>query len=717
MSQRQFRIGFIGTGYIADWHAKAVAALPYAQLSAVFDSSKVRAKSFAEKYNTTCYDSLQTMFSKAALDAVHVLVPPDYHRSIAEQALDAGLGVLIEKPICATVEEARAIAAAADRAERPVGVSHNSLFWRIFERAKKDIDSGRLGRIEQLDIVWNVELGQIKRGPFNIWMLRHPHNMLLEVGPHPIGLLLALAGYPDEIACSVYQPAELHGGKVAYRRWEIDAQVGGTSAHVSICVGPCFTEQRLFIRGILGTAVVDFTRNTYTLLRNTRFGPDFDRFFSLCGEGKALIAQASGTIARYGLSKFKLSKEGNPYGASILRTADCFYRNFDGVQDERLSPSFGCSVVELCARMAQEAIPDSNVQQPVKVRDTVTAAASDSAANGGRERRVLVFGGTGFIGKQLVKKLLLSGERVRLFTRQSGPLPDDFSHPNLEVFSGSMLNAGDVERALDGVKHVYHLARAEVKSRSEYMQLDIEPTRVLGELSVRHGIERLIYTGTIDSYYAGARAGRVTEQTPLDPSINRRNNYAWAKAQAERCLIKLHRDQKLPLVIMRPGIVIGSGGSPFHWGVGMWFGYSICQTWGRGGNKLPFVLVEDVADGLLAALDAPGIEGESFNLIDKPYLTAEEYCRELEKSLGMAIENSPTSIWRFYATDMAKWVIKCLVRHPERRMPSYRDWESRTQKAFFDCTRTAEKLGWNLPEDRERLIRLGIQVPAMEFLA
>ena len=77
----------------------------------------------------------------------------------------------------------------------------------------------------------------------------------------------------------------------------------------------------------------------------------------------------------------------------------------------------------------------------------------------------------------------------------------------------------------------------------------------------------------------------------------------------------MHRERGLPLVIVRPGIVIGRGGSPFHWGVGMWWHDAVCQIWGQGNNKLPLVLVEDVARGLIAAMDTPGIEGRDFNLV------------------------------------------------------------------------------------------------------
>jgi hypothetical protein len=65
---------------------------------------------------------------------------------------------------------------------------------------------------------------------------------------------------------------------------------------------------------------------------------------------------------------------------------------------------------------------------------------------------------------------------------------------------------------------------------------------------------------------------------------------------------------------------------------------------------------------------------------------------------------------------MLKWVVKVAVRHPERQMPSYRDWQSRTQQARFDCTAAKTVLGWKPVSERGALVRRGIEEPLREFL-
>jgi nucleoside-diphosphate-sugar epimerase len=285
----------------------------------------------------------------------------------------------------------------------------------------------------------------------------------------------------------------------------------------------------------------------------------------------------------------------------------------------------------------------------------------------------------------------------------------------LECVKGDLGQREDLLRAMQGIETVFHLARANVKSWADYQALEIEATRRVGECALARGVKRLVYTGTIDSYYCGAGAGTITEKSPLDAKIARRNLYARAKAESEQILERMHRTNGLPVVIVRPGVVIGRGGSPFHWGVGMWWSDAVCQVWGAGENKLALVLVEDVAAGLIAAMNVPGIEGKSFNLVGPGVLTAREYVDALDAAGGIKIQRQFTPIARFYLQDLLKWAVKVAVRHPERRMPSYHDWESRTGRAEFDCSAARQTLGWRPLEDREELIRRGIVEPFREF--
>ena len=75
-----------------------------------------------------------------------------------------------------------------------------------------------------------------------------------------------------------------------------------------------------------------------------------------------------------------------------------------------------------------------------------------------------------------------------------------------------------------------------------------------------------------------------------------------------------------------------------------------------------------------------------------------------------------TPILRFYLKDLAKWVVKVAVGHKDRQFPSYRDWESRTQGAVFDCTAARTTLVWEPVRSRDELVGRGIKEPMKEYM-
>jgi len=707
MSGSTLNVCFVGAGFIAEYHARAVRRVKGARLAGVCDASAARAQAFARKWSVpAAYSDLQQMLAEQKPQVVHVLTPPDQHCAAALAAIDAGAHVLLEKPMCVSEEECdRIIRQAGDRGVR-VGVGHNFLFYEPYERLFRDVRSGVLGRVDHITITWNRELPQAVVGPFDAWMLRDPRNIMLEIGPHPAAHLLHLLGEPDHIDVRADNSRQLPSGQIFYRRWQVRARKDNVAAELEFSFVPGFAEQAIHVRGTLGSATADLERNTYVLRLHTPRQIDFDRYAMIRHEARALLRQARGNLLRWLLSKLIRTGQGNPYGGSIECVVRAFYASIDGTGDARIAPDFGRRVVAVCTRVASMAGVEARSVAPATWR----SAGDIPAVN------TLVLGASGFIGAELVRQLIAAGRPVRVLVRNPGRLPAELASPLVEVIRGDLESPEDVTRAMRGVANVFHLARAMVKTWQEYVEHDIEVTRRVGEACLANGVRRLVYTGTIDSYYAGRRAGTITEDTGCDRRIHRRNLYARAKAAAEDLLLAMRTERGLPVVIVRPGIVIGRGGHPFHWGVGMWHHGAVCRIWGSGNNKLPFVLVDDVARGLIAAMDTPGIEGESFNLVADPCLSANEYLDELERALGIRFLRICTSPLRFYLQDMVKWVAKVLLRHPERRLPSYRDWESRTQRATFDCTRAKERLNWRPVADRRELIRLGIELPARQFL-
>ena len=392
-----------------------------------------------------------------------------------------------------------------------------------------------------------------------------------------------------------------------------------------------------------------------------------------------------------------------------------FYGHLADLTDARLSPELGRDVIGTCLEIGRRAGVEVSRLTPSSnpARSTPNTVALEAKAR----PQILILGATGFIGQELARQLIASGHSVRVLVRNPSRLPPELRNGEVDIAVGDLSRNANLAAALDGIRCVYHLARSHVKTWEEYAEHEIEVTGRVAEATLAAKVERLIYTGTIDSYYAGAKAGTITENTPLDPHIGKRNYYARAKALSEQLLMSLHRQRGLPVVIFRPGIVIGQGGSPLHWGVGMWSWNAVCQVWGEGHNPLPFVLVEDVAQALVSALDVAGIEGESFNLVADSRLSALDYLHALEECNGGEFQKILTPPWKFYVVDVMKWMVKRAIRHSDRRRPSYRDWETRTQRAHYDCSKARKLLNWNPTDAQAEIIRRGIQLPAQEQLA
>jgi nucleoside-diphosphate-sugar epimerase len=174
-------------------------------------------------------------------------------------------------------------------------------------------------------------------------------------------------------------------------------------------------------------------------------------------------------------------------------------------------------------------------------------------------------------------------------------------------------------------------------------------------------------------------------------------------------LLEQFRTQDLPVVILRPAVVVGAGSSPFHSGVGLYNNDQHCIGWNAGRNPLPFVLVEDVAEAIFLAAEAEGIDGRCYNLVGGVRPTAREYTEELGRALGRPLRYHPQSAVWLWLEDSAKWLVK---RATGRAVPapSLRDFRSRGMAARFDCSDAVRDLGWHPVVDAPRFLARAILV-------
>ena len=316
---------------------------------------------------------------------------------------------------------------------------------------------------------------------------------------------------------------------------------------------------------------------------------------------------------------------------------------------------------------------------------------------------VLVIGGTGFIGAPLVAQLIEQGCDVKVFSRRSGKRKTD----GVTYLQGDVTDIETVRRAVDGASIVYDLSAGTGLTWDEYERTIVGTARNVAQVCLERGVRRLIYTSTIAALQLSARGSR-DESAGTDPKPQLRNWYARSKIYAEHHLMEQHRQRGLPVVIVRPGIVVGQGNKLSHAGIGDWLSPTFCEVPGGSSTPLPFVLVEDVANALVLAKSAPGIEGRTFNLVGDAHVSAAEYIDLLRQRTLRNFRMRTKPLFQIQLFRSAVWLGKALFRRQDNEWMSYHELKSAPKKTWLDCSAAKTLLGWRPVMDRNEFVRKAI---------
>lgn len=318
---------------------------------------------------------------------------------------------------------------------------------------------------------------------------------------------------------------------------------------------------------------------------------------------------------------------------------------------------------------------------------------------------VVVIGGAGFIGSHLTSQLREAGCHVTVVSRSAGLGRKD--EPGLRYFRSGVADSARIDNAIEGASVVYHLAMGGGPTWEDFKRDFIDGAANIARSCQKHGVRRLLFTSSISALYLGEH-GKLYESSGADKKPKSRCFYSRGKIEAERLLLKLHRTEGLPAVILRPAIVLGPGGMLAHGALGHAASDTCILGWGEGNNPLPCVLVQDVAKALLLAKDAPGIEGKSFNLSGDIRPTAKEYVDLLRERTLRNFRFYPRNVRQMGAMEWALWAIKAAARNRDNVRVSYRDLLSLTMAADLDCSEAKALLGWKPESDREVFFREAI---------
>jgi len=541
-----------------------------------------------------------------------------------------------------------------------------------------------------------VPLGQLQTRQFGHWMFREPRNLLLEQVVHPLSQIDDLVGAVRELTVAVPPPTVIDGLPLQ-TGWMVSMVCERGTAELFVRIGhsfPVWTLTGLFDDGV---ATADCGNNFFycdSATRGMDFYDSYRRSRSLGGQMKRAGRRV---LTDYLLSTAKLRPRSDAFFQSMKGSIAAFHRALDA--GERLDGAQGRRVAALCGEIAERAGLGAAAPRP---QPKAPAGSCD----------VLVIGGTGFIGRPVVAALLDQGKRVAVLARNIANLPPLFLDERVGVVRGDVTNPADLERAMDGVSAVVNLAHAGgADSWPEVERRIVGGARMVAELCLEKGVRQLIHASTIAALYLGDAAATVTGDTPPDPKPERRALYSRAKALAERELMRLRDERGLGLTILRPGVVIGEGGPPFHSGIGLYNREQHALGWNAGTNALPLVLAEDVASAVAACLERPEAIGRCYNVIGDVRLSAREYTQELARATGRALAYHPQSLVKQQANELMKWAVKRATGRKEPA-PSMADLRSRGMPARFDTSDIKRDLGWQPVADRAEFIAKAFAVHA-----
>ena len=217
--------------------------------------------------------------------------------------------------------------------------------------------------------------------------------------------------------------------------------------------------------------------------------------------------------------------------------------------------------------------------------------------------RVLVIGGTAFIGRLLVAELLKAGHSVTILHRK----PKHTFGKKVDNIQADRNDPAAVKQALEGRRFEIVFDNAYDWERGTNVQQIEGTVHSLGDRLTRY-----IYMSSIATYGDGLNH---YEDDPLAPD-DAQDNYVRNKAMTERMLFRLHQRTGFPVVTFRPPFIYGPE-NPFYREA---FFFDRLRAGrplivpGDGGRLMQFVYIKDLVTAMMKAMTDPGALGESFNI-------------------------------------------------------------------------------------------------------
>jgi predicted dehydrogenase len=171
-------VGIVGAGYWGPNLIRNFSSCPFTEVAAICDSSPARLEAIGRTYShLNRVDSLDKLL-ELPIEAVAIATPVFTHFPLVERCLSAGLHVLVEKPLAATVQESQMLIHLAERQGKILMVDHTYLFSNAVGLIKELVEHGELGDLYYVDSI-----------RINLGLFRHDVNVVWDLAPHDLSIV------------------------------------------------------------------------------------------------------------------------------------------------------------------------------------------------------------------------------------------------------------------------------------------------------------------------------------------------------------------------------------------------------------------------------------------------------------------------------------------------------------------------------------------------
>lgn len=259
---------------------------------------------------------------------------------------------------------------------------------------------------------------------------------------------------------------------------------------------------------------------------------------------------------------------------------------------------------------------------------------------------ILITGGTGFIGSVLVTKLLKKGHKIHLLIRDK----KIFLHikkKNIFFYKGDITDYADVLNCTKDIDVVYHLAGIvnQWNNPEKIFKVNITGTKNILRACKANNVPLLIYISSVVAL--GNKILNGSEDLPL--SRLGHNPYSNSKILAEAEIRKWIRTNKLKIINIRPGFVLGKGDPTSILTSSLKFlNNKIIFIIGDGNQKISFIHVDDLVQALLSCIGNSKAIGNSYNLVNNEAVTINQLISYVEKFENMKLHVYHLPLWLAY---------------------------------------------------------------------